>query len=145
MIQWDTSALVKCYAALEKGHARARNLLLRERGHKGSVLLWPEAVSGIVRKLSTDRRVRESLLALLKGHLKHFDLLPVDQAQLELAVKLICKHRLRSDTSGPTSDTSTDSVSPADCLEEHKCKTMKLKRLRVTSHFLMPFLLTGLN
>ena len=96
MIQWDTSALVKCYAALEKGHARARNLLLRERGHKGSVLLWPEAVSGIVRKLGTDRRVRESLLALLKGHLKHFDLLPVDQAQLELAVKLVCKHRLRS-------------------------------------------------
>src|SRR2546428_517646 len=96
MIHWDTSALIKCYVALEEGHARARSLLLQEKGHKGSALVWPEAVSAIVRKLRGDRRLRDSLLNLLDEHLKQFDLLPVDQAQLELAVKLIQKHRLRS-------------------------------------------------
>jgi predicted nucleic acid-binding protein len=33
---------------------------------------------------------------MLEDHLKHFDLIPVDQAQLEVAVRLIRKHRLRS-------------------------------------------------
>src|SRR5262245_39942314 len=40
-------------------------------------------VSGIVRKLDRDKRLRDSLLRLLEDHLKQFDLLLVDQTQLE--------------------------------------------------------------
>ncbi len=96
MIFWDTSALIKAYGSLEKGHARAKNLLLRERGHQGSVLLWPEAVSGIVRKLGPDRRIRDSLLDLLEEHLRHFCLVPISEQQMELSVRLIRKHGLRA-------------------------------------------------
>jgi predicted nucleic acid-binding protein len=96
VIFWDTSALVKCYGGLEPGHARARSLLLQEKGHKGSSILWPEAVSAIVRKLGANRRIRESLLRLCEDHLKGFDLMPLDQGQLESAVRLIRKHGLRA-------------------------------------------------
>jgi predicted nucleic acid-binding protein len=96
MIFWDTSALIKAYGSLEKGHARAKNLLLRERGHQGSVLLRPEAVSGIVRKLGPDKRVRESLLDLLEEHLRHFCLVPISEQQIELSIRLIRKHGLRA-------------------------------------------------
>jgi predicted nucleic acid-binding protein len=96
MIFWDTSALIKAYGSLEKGHARAKNLLLRERGHQGSALLWPEAVSGIVRKLGPDKRGRESLLTLLEEHLRHFCLVPVSEQQIELSARLIRKHGLRA-------------------------------------------------
>lgn len=96
MIFWDTSALIKAYGSLEKGHARAKNLLLRERGHQGSVLLQPEAVSGIVRKLGPDKRVRESLLDLLEEHLRHFCLVPISEQQIELSIRLIRKHGLRA-------------------------------------------------
>ena len=96
MIFWDTSALIKSYGTLEVAHERAKNLLIREKGHKGSSLLWPETVSGIVRKLGSNRRVRESLLGLLEKHLKHFDLLPITDDQIELSVKLVRKHRLRA-------------------------------------------------
>jgi predicted nucleic acid-binding protein len=93
---WDTSAFVKCYGGLEPGHARARSLLFKEKGHKGSSLLWPESVSAIVRKLGPNRRLRESLLRLCEDHLKHFDLVPLDQAHMESAVRLIRKHGLRA-------------------------------------------------
>ena len=96
MIFWDTSALIKSYGTLEAAHERAKNLLTREKGHKGSSLLWPETLSGIVRKLGSNRRVRESLLGLLEEHLKHFDLLPITDDQIELSVKLVRKHRLRA-------------------------------------------------
>ena len=96
MIFWDTSALIKSYGTLEPAHERAKNLLVGEKGHKGSSLLWPETVSGIVRKLGTNRRVRDSLLALFEGHLKHFDLVPITEDQIELSVKLVRKHRLRA-------------------------------------------------
>lgn len=95
MIFWDTSALIKCYARLEPGHARAKSFLIREKGHKGSSLLWPEAVSGIVRKLGANKRLRDSLLRLCEDHLKHFDLVPLDQAHMETAVRLIRLHGLR--------------------------------------------------
>lgn len=96
MIFWDTSALIRAYGALEPGHARAKNLLLREKGHKASVLIWPETVSGIVRKLGADRRVRESLLNLFEDHLKHFDVIPLDEGQIAFSVKLVRKHALRA-------------------------------------------------
>lgn len=94
MIFWDSSALAKCYLVQETGYVRARNLLLRERSHKGSALLRPEATSGIVRRLGPDRRLRDSLLRLLGEHLKDFDLLPVDDAQIDHAVTLIRRHAL---------------------------------------------------
>ena len=96
MIFWDTSALIKSYGTLEPAHERAKNLLLREKGHKGSSLLWAGTVSGIVRKLGTNRRVRDSLLTLFEGHLKYFDLVPITEDQIELSVKLVRKHRLRA-------------------------------------------------
>ena len=96
MIFWDTSALIKSYGTLETDHQRARNLLLKEKGHLGSVFIRPETVSGIVRKLGSDRRVRESLLGLLEEHLKHFDLVPIDDDQIKLSVRMIRKHRLRA-------------------------------------------------
>jgi predicted nucleic acid-binding protein len=95
VIFWDTSALVKCYSALEAGHERAKNLLLGERGHKGSILLWPEATSAVVRRTAPDRRLGDSILRLLKDHLQRFDLMPIDDAQVELAVKLIRRKALR--------------------------------------------------
>ena len=96
MIFWDTSALIRPYGALEPGHARAKNLLMREKGHKASVFIWPETVSGIVRKLGADKRVRESLFNLFEGHLKHFDLIPLDESQVGISVALIRKHGLRA-------------------------------------------------
>jgi len=95
MIFWDTSALIKAYGSLERGHARAKNLLLREKGHQGSALLWPEAVSGIVRKVGHDKRLRDSLLGLLEEHLRHFSLMPISDQQMDLSVRLIRKHGLR--------------------------------------------------
>ena len=50
MIFWDTSALLRCYEGSQASHGRAKNLLLRERGHCGSALLRIEAVSGIRRR-----------------------------------------------------------------------------------------------
>ena len=94
MIFWDTSALVKCYAASEAGHARAKNLLLKEKGHKGSAFLRLETTSAIVRKLGTDRRNRDSLLSLADEHLRYFDLLRIDPPLLDLARRLILKHSL---------------------------------------------------
>lgn len=94
MIFWDSSALVRCYFAREEGHTRANNLLFSEHGHQGSVLILPEATSAIVRKLGPDRRLRDSILRILDEHLKQFNLLPLDDAQIDRAVLLIRRHGL---------------------------------------------------
>jgi hypothetical protein len=88
MIFWDTSALLRCYDEEEPTHPRAKNLLLEERGHKGSSLLSLEAMSGIVRRLKS-RKPRKDLLGLVKSHLQHFDLVPLDQPQVERAARLV--------------------------------------------------------
>ncbi len=95
MIFWDTSAIVKCYAALEADHARAKNLLLGSTGHAASVLLRPEATSALVRRSGSDRRLRDSLLELLAEHLRHFHIMAIDDHQIDVAVRLIRKHSLR--------------------------------------------------
>jgi uncharacterized protein len=96
MIFWDTSALIKCYGASERDHERALNLLSRERGHKGCVLLKLETIGGLVRKSGPDRALRESLLRLAEDHLSGFDLIPADPALLDLGARLILKHALRA-------------------------------------------------
>lgn len=96
MIFWDTSALIRCYEPTDPGHARAKNLLLRETGHKACSLLRIEAVSGIVRRFSKNKAVRAKLLGLLEEHLRHFDLIPMDERLVELGTKLVQKHRLRA-------------------------------------------------
>jgi len=96
MIFWDTSALVSCYVEREASHARAKNLLMLEGGHKGSELLWPEAVSAIVRRLGRNRGRRDSLLRRLESHLRAFDLVTVDSDLLGRSVRLIRAHALRA-------------------------------------------------
>lgn len=96
MIFWDTSALVKCYAALEADHARAKNLLRSKTEHAGSVLLRPELMSAFIRRLGRDRRVREALLATIEDHLTHFHLVLLGEAQLDKSVVLIKRHALRA-------------------------------------------------
>ena len=83
MIFWYTSALVRYYEANEPSHARAKNLLLREKGHVGSVLIRIEAVSGIRRRFGRDKGMLLSLLKVVQGHLDHFDLSPIDEQVLE--------------------------------------------------------------
>lgn len=96
MIFWDTSALARCYFANEPHHQRALNILLSERGHQACSLIVPELVSAAVRRLGRDKRNRESLLALVDEHLGHFGLSGLDQSHIDLAVRLIKKHALRS-------------------------------------------------
>ena len=96
MIFWDTSALIRCYEAAELGHARAKNLLLREKGHVGSVLIRLEGVSAIRRRFAQDRAMQASLLKFLNEHLDHFDLSPIDTRALEKAIALVDRHSLRA-------------------------------------------------
>lgn len=95
MIFWDTSALVKCYGA-ETDHARALNLLTRQKGHKGCALLRIETVSSLVRRSGADRARREQAVALAVDHLKAFDLVPVDEALLDQGFKLATKYATRA-------------------------------------------------
>jgi len=96
MIYWDTSAFVKCYAPLETNHARAYNLLTREKGHAASVLIHPETVSAVIRKRARDVPQREAALRLVSEHLENFELIPVEQKQVDLSLRLIREHSLRS-------------------------------------------------
>lgn len=96
MIFWDTSALLRCYEGSQASHARAKNLLLRERGHCGSALLRIEAVSGIRRRFGRDRAILASLLKIMNGHVDHFDLQPVDAAVLERGIALVERHAIRA-------------------------------------------------
>ncbi len=96
MIFWDTSAFLKCYAATEADHARALNLLTREKGHKGCAMLPLETISGLVRKSGANRALRDSLLALTQSHLDTFDLLPLDRPLLDLGSRLVVRHALRA-------------------------------------------------
>jgi uncharacterized protein len=95
VIFWDTSALLRCYDEQEPSHARAKNLLLKEQGHKGSALLELEAVSGVVRRLRTKAQ-RLTVLSLVKGHLQHFDLVPIEPSQIDRALRLVERHELRA-------------------------------------------------
>jgi predicted nucleic acid-binding protein len=95
MIVWDTSALIKCYG-LEADHERAVNLLTRERGHAGCVLLRLETTSALSRRIGSGRALRDSLIGRAEDHLKLFDLLPLDSRLLDLGIRLILKHSLRA-------------------------------------------------
>jgi len=95
MIFWDTSALVRCYEPAAKGHARARNMLLREK-HIACGLIQVEAVSAVVRRLGKDKRKARALLETIEEHLGHFVLLPLGDDLLERAAALALKHRLRA-------------------------------------------------
>ena len=94
MIFWDASALIRCYVADEPGSARARHWLTHEEGHQGSALLVAEAISAIVRRLRPNRRLIDRQLGLLEEHVAGFALVPVGEAQLEGAERLIRKHAL---------------------------------------------------
>jgi predicted nucleic acid-binding protein len=96
MIFWDTSALLKCYNGAETDHQRAINLLLREKGHQGCALLRLETISGLARRSSSDRALRDSLIARVEDQLKAFDLVPLDEAILDVGVRLAIKHSLRA-------------------------------------------------
>jgi predicted nucleic acid-binding protein len=96
MIFWDTSALLRCYEGDQASHARARNLLLRERGHCSSALLRLEAVSGIRRRFGRDRAKVASLLRTVNAHIDHFDLQAIDEAVLEKGIPLVERHGLRA-------------------------------------------------
>ena len=96
MIFWDTSALIRCYEASEPSHARAKNLLLREKGHGASVLIQIEAISGIRRRFARDKGARASLLKIVTQHLEHFDLSPIDDRVLDNGVALVERHALRA-------------------------------------------------
>jgi hypothetical protein len=96
VIGWDTSALVRCYATGEPGYARARNLLLGDQDPFASALIRAEATSAVVRTLGNDRRRAGAVLRALEETLAHFALVPVDDGQLEVAVKLVRKHALRA-------------------------------------------------
>jgi len=96
MIFWDTSAFIKCYGEIEVDHARAVNLLDREQGHKGCVLLKIETISGLVRKAGSNRALRQTLLTLAEESLRQFDLMPLDESLIELGTRLILKHSLRA-------------------------------------------------
>lgn len=94
MIFWDSSALVKAYAADERDHGKARSLLTGRGPHAGSLLLAAEATSAVVRWAGL-RRPREQILPLLKQHLERFHLVPMDADQAAAAVAVILRHRLR--------------------------------------------------
>jgi predicted nucleic acid-binding protein len=96
MIFWDTSALLKCYNVSETHHERAINLLLREKGHQGCALLRLETISGLVRRSGSDRALRDAVIARVEDQLKVFDLVPVDEALLELGIRLAIRHSLRA-------------------------------------------------
>jgi predicted nucleic acid-binding protein len=96
MIFWDTSALIRCYEANERSHARAKNLLLHEKGHIGSALIRIEAFSGIRRRLGNDKGNLRSLLTTIEEHLDHFDLSPIDERVLEKGINLVDRHALRA-------------------------------------------------
>lgn len=96
MIFWDTSALVRCYEANERSHDRAKNLLLKEKGHLGSVLLRIEAVSGVRRRFGRDKGILRSLLRAIDDHLSHFDLSPIDERILDKGIELVDRHALRA-------------------------------------------------
>jgi predicted nucleic acid-binding protein len=93
---WDTSALIRCYSPLEPGHARARNFLLAEQGHRASAFIVPELVSAVVRRLSRDKRNREALLKAIDEELAYFDLASVDEEHLKVSTRLIRIHSLRA-------------------------------------------------
>ena len=96
MIFWDTSALIRCYEPEEPSYARARNLLLREKGHAGSVLIRLEALSGIRRRFGKSTGQLHALSKLLIQHLEHFDLSPIDDRVLATGIELIERHALRA-------------------------------------------------
>jgi predicted nucleic acid-binding protein len=93
---WDTSALVRCYAPLEPGHARAKNFLLAEKVHRASAFIVPEMVSAVVRKLGRDKRNREALLKTIGEHLEYFDLVNIDEEHMQVTSRLIQAHFLRA-------------------------------------------------
>lgn len=95
MIFWDSSALARCYAPSEPGHARARNLLQTRGRHFALKLIRPEVASAIVRRLKPDAARAGSLLAILEQELQHFDLVSIEDAHLDAAVELVRKHALR--------------------------------------------------
>jgi predicted nucleic acid-binding protein len=96
VIVWDASALVKVYFGREAGHARAASMLQGPVPHAGSILLRPEAASAFTRRLSTDRRARDAVLSRLQDALAYFLWIPMDDGQVDLAVKLILAHRLKA-------------------------------------------------
>jgi len=96
VIFWDSSALARGYFESEPGHPRAKNLLLASESHFGSVLVRPETVSGIVRRFLPDKGRVEAALRVFDDHLKHFDLAPIDDLQIERAIRLIRTHGLRA-------------------------------------------------
>ena len=96
MIFWDTSALIRCYEPEEPCHERARNLLLREKGHAGCVLIRLEALSGIRRRFGRNAAQAGFLTRLVSEHLKHFDLSPIDDRVLGAGMLLVERHALRA-------------------------------------------------
>jgi hypothetical protein len=95
MIFWDTSALVAAYLREDPGHARARSLLTGKDVSSASTLLRTEAVAAVVRRLGADRRLGQAVLALVRGQLRAFVLVPVSADVLARAERLILRHRLR--------------------------------------------------
>lgn len=96
MIFWDSSALARAHMPGEPGFERARNLLKARKKFAASVLIRHETVSAFVRRFHEDRVALKKLLGLLDDHLEVFDLAPIEDAHLDLALTLIRECRLRA-------------------------------------------------
>lgn len=96
MLVWDSSALVAAYLPAEEVHAHARGILDSRDAHAGSVLLWPEATSAVVRRAGRDRRLRDAVLAAVRADLEAFHLTVVDTVLIDGAVRVIRAHALRA-------------------------------------------------
>lgn len=95
MIFWDTSALVRCYAAREAGHDRAMSFLASRERMSGSVLLLPEVSGALSRLAGANRALAAGLLRKFREDVAVFELLPTDIAHAELAARFAGEQRLR--------------------------------------------------
>jgi predicted nucleic acid-binding protein len=94
VIYWDTSALLKAYAAREAHHARALNLRDSVVRHVSSALLRTELVGAVCSRLFGSRRVMKAMVDEALEDLKDWTLLAVDP-HLEPAEALCERHGLR--------------------------------------------------
>jgi predicted nucleic acid-binding protein len=96
VIFWDTSAMVRCYAAHEPGHGRAMNLMTSRERNAASVLLIPEVAGAVTRLTGKNRPLAERLLRKVRDDLASFELLPADIAQAELAARFALNSGLKA-------------------------------------------------
>ena len=97
---WDTSALIKRYH-IEKGSNRVNDLFaeIESGGSKGiiSYLGVLESLSAITRRKEEIKGdYRKVIKGMLTEIMDKFTIVPIDNYIMELAMKLVIKHNLRS-------------------------------------------------